>query len=142
MGVGITKQCGGPRPTLLVLRPLTAALCTPGSNHPEVIWGGASSWHRERDGQAGGLNLFRLLHGMEAHVSHLDPGAVPWVVGGVATFPTRLIDEQFEQCGGPPGPGTPDDHIPAAAIAEDRAQLQHETSHRGARSSGRPAAGL
>jgi hypothetical protein len=90
---------------------------------------------RERDGQAGILNLFQLLHDMEAYSHILTRVRYRGSLAELPQFPTRLIDEQFEQCGGPPGPGTPDDHIPAAAIAEDRAHLQHETSHRGARSS-------
>jgi hypothetical protein len=82
---------------------------------------------RELDGQAGVLNLFHLLHDMEAYSHILTRARYRGSFAEKPQFPRGLIDQQFERFGGPPGPGTLDDHIPAAAIAADRAQLQHET---------------
>src|SRR5262249_39521488 len=82
---------------------------------------------RELDGQAGVLNLFHLLHDIEAHSHILTRSRYHAAFAELPHFPVRIIDQQFERFGGPPGPGTPADYIPARAIAEDRAQLQRET---------------
>ena len=60
---------------------------------------------RERDGQAGVLNLFDLLHDMEAYSHILTRARHRGSLAELPQFPTRLIDEQFEQCGGLPSPG-------------------------------------
>lgn len=82
---------------------------------------------RELDGQTGVLNLFHLLHDIEAHPDVLTRARHRRSYAERLQIPDWLIDQQFEEFGGPPGPGTPDDRIPAAVIATDRARLQQET---------------
>jgi hypothetical protein len=82
---------------------------------------------RELDGQAGVLNLFHLLHDIEAHAYVLTRARYRQSFADVPRYPIQLIDRQFERFGGAPGPGTLDDHIPAAAVAHDRAELQRDT---------------
>jgi len=82
---------------------------------------------RELDGQAGVLNLFHLLHDMETHPHVLTRARHRGSFVELPQFRAQLVDQEFERFGGPPGPGTPEDHIPAAVIANDRAQLQRDT---------------
>src|SRR5215510_15614983 len=60
---------------------------------------------RELDGQAGVLNLFHLLHEIEAHAHILTRARHHGSFAEHPHFPTRLIDDEFERFGGPPGPG-------------------------------------
>ncbi len=83
---------------------------------------------RELDGQAGVLNLFRLLHDMEAHACILTRARYHNLFVGT---PIRAvaIDREFEhEFGGPPGPGSAEDHVPAESIACDRELLQRDTA--------------
>lgn len=82
---------------------------------------------RELDGQAGVLNLLHLLHDMEHHAYVLTRARYRAFLPDPSRFPAGFIDQQFEHLGGPPGPGSLDNHIPADAIAGDRAELQRET---------------
>ena len=82
---------------------------------------------RELDGQAGVLNLFHLLHDMETHSYVLTRARYHGSFAELPAFTAHLVDQTFERFGGPPGPGAPEDHIPATVIANDRVRLQQDT---------------
>src|SRR5207247_341135 len=67
------------------------------------------------------------LHDMETHPHVLTRARHRGSFVELPQFRAQLVDQEFERFGGPPGPGTPEDHIPAAVIANDRAQLQRDT---------------
>jgi hypothetical protein len=81
---------------------------------------------REMDGQAGVVNLFHLLHEMRQHAVVLTRARYyDLFVGSLA--PIRHMAKDFERLGGPPGPGTPDDHIAPQVIAADLETLRQKT---------------
>jgi len=83
---------------------------------------------RELDGQARVVNLFHLLHDMEAHARILTRTRYHTLMAGSSIRPIT-IDRQFEKTfGAPPGPGTPEDHVPPEVIKGDRALLKKETA--------------
>jgi hypothetical protein len=87
----------------------------------------AMAIRRELDGQAGVLNLFHLLHEMEDHACVLTRARYHAFFAELGWFPVVDIDRQFERLGGAPGPGASEDHVPPAAIAQDRETLERET---------------
>ena len=83
---------------------------------------------RELDGQAGVLNLYHLLHEMEKHAHVLTRGRYEAHTRILASLAPEYIDAQFQQFGGPPGPGTSKDHVSPQAIARDRDSLRRDTA--------------
>jgi len=69
----------------------------------------------------------RGSHDMETHPHVLTRARYRGSFAELPQFRAQLVDQEFERFGGPPGPGTPEDHIPAAVIANDGAQLQRDT---------------
>ena len=83
---------------------------------------------RELDGQARVVNLFHLLHDMEAHACILTRARYHGLMAGSSVRPVAIDREFEEKFGGPPGPGSPEDYVPAESIAGDRVLLQRDTA--------------
>jgi hypothetical protein len=83
---------------------------------------------RELDGQARVVNLFHLLHDMEAHAPILTRARYHALMAGSPIRQVAIDREFAETFGAPPGPGSPEDHVPAEAIKCDRVLLQKETA--------------
>jgi hypothetical protein len=81
---------------------------------------------RELDGQAGVVNLFHLLHEMKEHAYILTRARYYALFSG-SLIPVRHMEHDFARLGGPPGPGTLDDHIAPQVIAQDLETLRQKS---------------